>query len=157
MNAISATYHILIRGIAFVYLLLFMLAFVCSGYFLLDIVQLKPIPLIGLLKYLLLSVLFLILSRNAIKAFTLLPQHIGRFYRSTTNFKWLFLIAVIISVLAKLGLFDTALHRQVAVTNLQIGILLSLGIFCFRSDALLAKVQSVPDLEQDEIEERLEG
>ena len=146
---ISATSRALLRAIALLYLLLFITAFACSGYFLKGIVELKPIPLIGLLKYLLLCVLFLILAFNSIKAITLLPQHTDRFYRSTTNFKWLFLIALIISVLTKLGLFNTALHKQVAVTGLQTGILLILGIFCFWSDIFLAKILQKQDLKQN--------
>jgi hypothetical protein len=151
MQMNSTTNRLLIRGIVCVYVLLFILAFVCSGYLLCGIIALKPIPLIGLLKYLLLIVLFMILGLNSIKAITLLPGHIDRFYHSTTNFKWLFLIALIISLSATLGLFDTALHQQVAVTNLQTGVLLVLGIFCFWSDALLAKVQLLRDVKENKV------
>lgn len=144
MTSISPVYRILLKGIALTYMLLFSIAFACSGYYLKEIVFLKPVPLIGLLKYLLLCVLFVILLFNTVKALTLSPQYLSKFYRSTMNFKWLFMIALIISVAAKLGLFDTALHQQVAVDYLQIGILLVLGIFCFWSDSIL-KDHSDPD------------
>jgi|GEM_PF-3580902 len=137
MTAISTTNRILLRGIAMVYFLLFLIASACSGYFLKSVTNLTPIPLIGLLKYLLLCVLFMILTYHSIKSFSLLPHHITALYRSTTNFRWLFLIALIIAVAAKLGLFDTALQKQSAVTNLQIIILLISGIFCFWSDRIL--------------------
>jgi len=146
MNSISTTYRILLRGIIMIYLLLFITALGCSGYLLKDIIQLKPIPLTGLLKYLLLCVLFLILAANAVKAFRLKPSHTGKFYRSTTNFKWLFTIAFVICLMAKLGLFHTALQKQALVTDLQTGILFVLAAFCFWSDALLGKVNTTDDV-----------
>ena len=140
MTLISPTNRILLRGIAVVYLLLFCIAFTCSAYYLKDVIALQPIPLIGLLKYLLLCVLFIILGFNALKAISLSPKHMVKLYRGTTNFKWLFMIATGISLLAKLGFFDTAVLKHAEVTNLQIGILLLMGIFCFWTDALLSKI-----------------
>ncbi|SEB13008.1 hypothetical protein [Pedobacter hartonius] len=146
----SSTYRVLLRGITMIYLLLFITAFACSGYLLKDLFQLKPVPLTGLLKYLLLCVLFLILAVNAIKALTLKPEHIGKFYRSTTNFKWLFTIAFIICLMAKLGFFHTALQKQAMVTDLQTGILFVLGIFCSWSDTVLVKMNAFEDVSASE-------
>ncbi|MET1057043.1 MAG: hypothetical protein ABWY16_17160 [Pedobacter sp.] len=142
MTLISSTDRILLRAIAITYILLFIMGLACSGYFLKEILALKPIPLIGLLKYLLLCVLFVILLVNCFKALSLKPQHLARFYQSTTNFRWLFMISLLISAAAKLSLFDTALHKQVAVSYLHIGILMVLGIFCFWSDGLLKKTEA---------------
>lgn len=151
MTSISPAYRILIRGIAIIYFILFVTALISSGYLLKGILGLKPVPMIGLLKYLLLCVLFIILGLNTLKVFSLSPQSITRFYRSTTNFKWLFSIAFGISVLAKMGIFNSALHQQAEVTDIQIAVLLLLGIFCFRSDRLLAKI--VPFADQEESSE----
>jgi hypothetical protein len=131
-----------LRGIAVVYLLLFISGLAGAAYFLREILELKPIPMIGLLKYLLLCVLFIVLAINSIKAIGLKPQQISRLYKSTTNFKWLFTIAVLISLTAKLGFFNTPLQKQ-AVTYLQIGLLLVTAAFCFWSDVLLSK-QDIP-------------
>lgn len=154
MTLISPTYRTLLRGIALVYLVILVTALISSGYLLSETLSLKPIPLIGLLKYLLLCVLFLILGFNTIKVFALYPRSVTRFYHSTTNFKWLFTIAVVISVLAKLGIFDTALHKQRAVGDMQMMILFLLGIFCFWSDGILKKaviISEQQDIKKDQL------
>jgi hypothetical protein len=137
----------MLRGIITIYLLLFVTALTCSGYYLKGIILMRPIPMIGLLKYLLLCVLFVILAVNAVKAMTLKPRHIHRFSESTKNFKWLFTIAIVISLAAKTGFFHTALQKHAAVTDVQTGILLILAIFCFRSDAVLNKINSSAEVE----------
>lgn len=101
----------------------------------------KPIPMIGLLKYLLLTILFLILTGISIRAFPLKPANLHRLTQSTKNFKWLFAIAIIISIAAKLGLFDIASNKPVQVTFIQISILVALAVFCFWSDSVLKNEQ----------------
>ena len=144
MNHISP---IILRGIIILYLLLFIAALVSSGYLLKGVISLHPIPMIGLLKYSLLCVLFLILSWDTIKAMTLKPASVHQLGRSTKNFKWLFTIAVIISTGARLGLFNATAGKTIEVSLTQIGILAVLALFCFWSDIVLKE----EELPQDEI------
>lgn len=137
MNPTATVHRLLLRLIAIIYLLIFLTALFTSAYFLKGIIALKPIPMIGLLKYLLLLVLFLILSKNACMALTLNAKHLHHLAVSTRNFKWLFAIAILISLLAWLGVFNTTLNKPVKVTTLQMVILIALAIFCFWSDSLL--------------------
>lgn len=138
---------VILRGIIILYLLLFLTALISSGYLLRGVINLRPIPMIGLLKYSLLCVLFLILSWDTIKAMTLKPANIHQLGRSTKNFKWLFTIAIIICVGARIGLFNSAAGKTIEITLTQIGILAALALFCFWSDLVLRE-EEIP---QDEI------
>lgn len=140
----------LLRVIAAVYLLLFTGAFLSSGYLLLGVIAIKPILLIGLLKYLLLCILFVILGINALKALSLQNKAVWKLAESTKNFKWLFTIAIVIVLFAKLGLFNGAKTQVVQVTWLQVLILFTLGLFCFWSDHLLQQ-QEPPTEGKEEI------
>lgn len=131
----------ILKGIILVYLLLFATALFSSAYLLVGVVSGQPIPLIGLLKYLLLCVLFLVLSIDALKAFGLRPHRLLRLARGTTNFKWLFTIATVICLAAKAGLFDNVSGKKIELSFVQIGILILLTIFCFWSDSLLSKLE----------------
>lgn len=124
-----------LRVITAVYLLLFTGAFLSSGYLLLGVIAIKPILLIGLLKYLLLCILFVILGINALKALSLQNKAVWKLAESTKNFKWL---------------FNGAKTQVVQVTWLQVLILFTLGLFCFWSDHLLQQ-QEPPTEEEEEI------
>ncbi|HEY0175527.1 MAG TPA: hypothetical protein VGC08_04055 [Pedobacter sp.] len=145
-EGMNQTSPIVLRGISLLYLLLFIAALVSSGYLLRQVVQLTPIPLIGLLKYSLLCVLFLILARDALKAFTLKPEYTRQLGKSTRNFKWLFTIAILIAIAARLGFFNTATGKPVQVTFLQIGALAVLTLFCFWSDFILKEEETPPEI-----------
>lgn len=119
------------------YLVLFAGGLIFSGYFLANTIALNPIPLIGLLKYLLLCILFLILLINAARALTLKPQHLDRLAVSTRNFKWLFAITVLLCITAWLGLFNGNHTQPIVITPMQIIVLIILSLFCFWSDAFL--------------------
>ena len=147
MNPYPAHYRFLLRIIIAVYLLLFISGLLSSGYLLLRVIAEKPILLIGLLKYLLLCILFIILGINAVKAFSLETKAVGKLSESTKNFKWLFFIAIIIVLFAKSGLFDSTAQKPLQVSWIQTGILIALALFCFRSDQLLQ--QQKPAAEED--------
>ena len=127
------------RGIVIIYLLLFITAFLISGFNLKAVIHLKPIPLISFLKHTLLCVLFLILIVNAAKSLTLKQQHLDRFRDSIKNLKWLFALALVISLFLKMGLGNPPSAAMAAIGNIQLGILFLLGVFCFWSDAELRK------------------
>jgi len=139
MKRYTTTNKIVLNGIFIGYLLLFFGALAFSADFLSKTVQQHPIPLIELLKYLLLCVLFLILIKNTLKAFTLKPAALSRLAASTVNFKWLFTLAVLLAVAAKLGLFSIAGQKAAEVNLLQIGILTLIAVFCFWGDKVLRK------------------
>jgi hypothetical protein len=145
MKTTSATPHFTLRCIVIVYLLLFIAGLVSSGSLLYLVTSVKPIILIGLLKYLLLCVLFTVLVINTIKAFSLKDTAIYRVAVSTKNFKWLFCIAIVISVAAKAGLFNLALKQPVMISWVQIALLSGLAIFCFWADTILQKQMSLAD------------
>lgn len=140
----------LLKAIVILYLLLFLTGLMSSGYLLLSLINLKPIILIGLLKYLLLCILFTILIANTVKTISLKPKSLYHLAQSTKNFKWLFCIALLISVAAKSGLFNTAVEKPIVVTWIQIGVLTGLSIFCFWSDVLLQKEKTA--FEEEEVE-----
>lgn len=139
MNETYVTHRLLLRLISCGYLLLFLTALFCSVYFLQGILLLKPIPIIGLSKYILLCILFTILSLNAARSLTLRKIHLKRFAVSTGNFKWLFAIGLVLALLAETGIFNLAGSMQVKVSYEQIGVLALLSVFCFWSDGLLRK------------------
>jgi len=139
MSQPSNAHPIILRSIVLLYFLLFFGALLSSGYLLSKVLQQHPILLIGLLKYILLCILFLVLLINTAKAFTLKPEAVIRLTRSTANFKWLFLIALMITVAARLGLFSVTNHRPIEANFLQIGSLTAIAIFCFWSDRILSK------------------
>jgi len=143
MSQPSNAHPILLRSIVILYFLLFFSALLCSGYLLSKVLHDHPILLIGLLKYILLCILFLVLLVNTAKAFTLKSEALTRLTRSTANFKWLFLIALMITVAARLGLFSITGHRPIEANFLQIGLLTAIAIFCFWSDHILSK-EAVP-------------
>lgn len=129
--------RITLRAIVILYLLLFLTAIATSGYLLGKTVQEHPIVLITLLKYVLLCILFLVLIVNTLSAFTLKSAAIARLATGTTNFKWLFAIAVIIAAAARTGIFNMTKQQPATVSNLQIGILILMTLFCFWSDDIL--------------------
>lgn len=151
MNPILPIHKITLRAITIVYLLIFIGGLSSSGYLLVDTVSLKPIPLIGLLKYSLLCVLFLVLLINAVKALTLHPEHVSRLSVSTRNFKWLSSIAAVLCITAWLGLFNLTSKSEIVITPLQIGVLVVLTIFCFWSDGLLQAVHTDADDHNDDL------
>lgn len=148
MKPTSAMPHFMLRSIVILYLLLFIAGLISSGYLLLLVTSIKPIILISLLKYLLLCVLFVVLIINTIKALSLKDAPLYRLTESTKNFKWLFCIAVVISVAAKGGLFNLAVKNPVMVSWMQIGLLTGLASFCFWADAALQKHATL-QLEED--------
>jgi len=139
MNQISPIQNLLLRFIAVVYLLLFFFGLVSSGYLLAGIIAIKPILLIGFLKYVLLCVLFFVLLIYAVKALTLNLAHLKRLRVSTGNFKWLFTIAILICIAAKIGWFSLKNNNNISISILEIAILIVMTIFCFWSDRVLIK------------------
>jgi hypothetical protein len=137
MNQVQPLNRFIIIAITLVYLALFVCGLTASGYLLAATVALKPIPLIGLLKYSLLCVLFLVLLVNAIKALTLKPAHIYRLSVSTKNFKWLFAIAALLCAAAWMGLFNLNRQTEIAISAVQIIALVLLSAFCFWSNSVL--------------------
>jgi len=141
MNKLTRSNIIILRSIIVIYLLLFFTAFVISGYLLMEVVRVKPILLIELLKYTLLFFLFVILMLNSIKAMSLRKFSFERFISSTENFKWLFTIVLLICFLVRLGLIKGAGQKTIDITNLQI-IAVTLGaVFCFWSSYHLHKTK----------------
>jgi hypothetical protein len=137
MNQVQPLNRFIIVAITLVYLALFVCSLTASGYLLAATMALKPIPLIGLLKYSLLCVLFLVLLVNAINALTLKPEHIYRLSVSTKNFKWLFAIAALLCAAAWMGLFNGTRQTEIAISPVQITGLVLLSAFCFWSDSVL--------------------
>ncbi|RAJ28609.1 hypothetical protein [Pedobacter cryoconitis] len=133
----SPLHRLLLRGIVLFYSLLFLCGLISSAYFLGGIVELKPIPMLGLLKYILLCILFLVLLVNALRAITLNSAHLSRLSSSTGNFKWLFTLAVVLCIAAKAGLFDLSRAHPVEISYIQIGILTVVAVFCYWSGGLL--------------------
>jgi len=142
MNDDLPVHTIILRAIILVYLVLFIGGLMSAGYLLTDILALKPIPLIGLLKYLLLCVLFVILLTNVLKAVTLKADHLKRLQVSTKNFKWLFAIASVICMAAWLGLFNITSKTEIVIIPEQLAVLIALAIFCFWSDSVLQAVKT---------------
>jgi len=141
MNKLTRSNKIILRSIIVIYLLLFLSAFIISGYLLIKVLQAKPILLIGLLKYTLLFFLFIILMLNSIKAISLKQFSFERFISSTENFKWLFTIVLLICLLVRLGVIKGADQKIIDISNLQI-IAVTLGaVFCFWSSSQLHKTQ----------------
>jgi len=95
--------------------------------------------MIGLLKYTLLCVLFLVLAANAIKAITLKPQRLSSLMESTKNLKWLFTIALLLGLIIKLGLLNIPLKQTPTISYGQLSVLLLLAAFSFWSNAYLQK------------------
>ena len=93
--------------------------------------------MLGLLKYILLCILFLVLLMNALRAITLHPAYLTRLSSSTGNFKWLFTLAVVLCIAAKAGLFDLSKAHPVEISYIQIGVLTVIAIFCYWSDGML--------------------
>lgn len=137
MNPSNPIYRAFLRGIISCYLLLFLTALVCTVYLLQGVIQIKPMAAIGLAKYVLLCILFAILSIHAIKALSLKNSAIKRFVGGIKNFKWLFTITSFIALLARFGIFDKSAGKQIEISCLQIGILLLLTLFCFWTERLL--------------------
>ncbi|QNK62097.1 hypothetical protein H7F33_16310 [Pedobacter sp. PAMC26386] len=119
------------------YLLLFLTALVSSAYFFERIIQLRPIPMLGFLKYILLCILFLVLLIIAIRALTLKTVHLSHLASATANFKWLFTLTLVICIAAKAGLFNLNRNHPVEISYVQIGILTAIALFCYWSDRVL--------------------
>ncbi|KIO76680.1 hypothetical protein TH53_13460 [Pedobacter lusitanus] len=146
-----ATIHrLLLRGIVIFYSLLFLSGLVSSAYFFSGIIQLKPIPMVSFLKYILLCILFLVLLITALRALTLKHLHLSRLTSSTRNFKWLFTLAVMICIAAKAGLFDLNKGHPVEISYIQIAVLTVIALFCFRSDQLLTAEENIPEENQED-------
>lgn len=145
----SFLHRLWLRGIVIFYSLLFLCGLISSGYFLGGIVELKPVPMLGLLKYILLCILFLVLLINALRAITLNSAHLGRLSSSTGNFKWLFTLAVILCIAAKAGLFDLSRAHPVEVSYIQIGVLSVIAVFCYWSDHLLKAEETIIEENED--------
>jgi len=137
MNQAIPPHKFLLRAIAAIYLLLFIGGLASAGYLLNGTVALTPIPLVGLLKYILLCILFIMLLLNTVRALTLRPADMKRLWVSTRNFKWLFAIAAILCITAWLGLFNLTGKSKIIITPIQITVLLVLAVFCFWSDSHL--------------------
>jgi len=148
MKPSSTIRRFVLRGIAIVYLLLFLLACTSSAYFLKDVLEQKPIPMIGLLKYTLLCVLFLILTANAFKAITLKPERLYSLMESTKNLKWLFTIAILLALIIKLGILDIPVKQTPVISYVQLCTLLLLAVFSFWSNAYLQKEEPKLDNNQ---------
>jgi hypothetical protein len=129
----------LLRFIASVYLLIFTCGFVFSLHLLSHTIALKPIPVMRMLQYILLSILFFILLLNTIRAFSIRAADLLRLQTSTTNFRWLFLIAAILGIAAWLGLFNSIGKKPIEINLLQIAILMILSGFGFWSNNYLDK------------------
>ncbi|MGY0040451.1 hypothetical protein [Pedobacter sp. NJ-S-72] len=153
-NSSSYIHRLTLRGIVTFYLLLFLsgLVLVSSVYFFSGIIKLEPIPMLGFLKYILLSILFLVLLITALKALTLKSKHLSRLTSSTGNFKWLFTLAVVLCIAAKAGLFNLNSAHPVEISYLQIGILTVIAMFCYWSDNLLKGEETI--IEDNDEEER---
>ncbi len=136
---------ILLRCIITIYLLMFVLALGTSCYMLEKVVRLKPVVLIDLLKYTLLCAIFLVLLVNGLKALTLKDTDLLRFENSVKNFKWLFVIVLVIALAAKYGLFSEnkagsgKVSQLIEISYLHIALLAIAAIFCAWSHDLLAK------------------
>jgi hypothetical protein len=142
-NPSLSIHRFLLRGIVIFYLLLFLSGLVSSGYFFSGIIRLSPIPMLGFLKYILLCILFLVLLINALKALTLKPAHLSRLTSSTGNFKWLFTLAVALCIAAKAGLFNLNKVHPAEVSYIQIGVLTVIAVFCYWSDNLLKREETI--------------
>ena len=153
MNPSPATSHFILRLIIILYLLLFLTGLASSGYLLLLIIAVKPVILISLLKYSLLCVLFTVLIVNALKAISLKAASLHRLAESTKNFKWLFCIAVVITIAAKSGLFNAAVEAPIVVSWIQISLLTGLAFFCFLADGVLQKEERYIEDEQQNSDE----
>ncbi|AMQ00269.1 hypothetical protein AY601_3403 [Pedobacter cryoconitis] len=152
----SPLHRLWLRGIVIFYSLLFVCGLISSGYFLGGIVELKPIPMLGLLKYILLCILFLVLLINALRAITLNPSHLARLSSSTGNFKWLFTLAVVLCIAGKAGLFDLSRAHPVEISYIQIGVLTVIAIFCYWSDGLLKGEDATrEEIEEEDLPEEL--
>ena len=149
-NSSSYIHRLTLRGIVIFYLLLFMSGLVSSVYFFSGIIKLEPIPMLGFLKYILLSILFLVLLITALKALTLKSKHLSRLMSSTGNFKWLFTLAVVLCIAAKAGLFNLNSAHPVEISYLQIGILTVIAIFCYWSDNLLKGEETIIEDNEEE-------
>lgn len=152
----SPLHRLWLRGIVIFYCLLFVCGLISSGYFLGGIVELKPVPMLGLLKYILLCILFLVLLINALRAITLNSAHLSRLSSSTGNFKWLFTLAVVLCIAAKAGLFDLSRAHPVEISYIQIGVLTLIAVFCYWSDGLLkGEEATMEEIEEDDFPEEL--
>jgi hypothetical protein len=129
----------LLRFIAAVYFLLFICGLVFSLYFLSQTLALIPIPMMRMLQYILLSILFSILLVNTLRAFSLKAEDVLRLKTSTNNFKWLFLIAAVLATAGWFGLFNSAGKEPAHISVLQIALLITLCGFCFWSNDYLDK------------------
>lgn len=110
--------------------------------------------MLGLLKYILLCILFLVLLINAIRAITLHPAHLSRLSSSTGNFKWLFTLAVVLCIAAKAGLFDLSRAHPVEISYIQIGVLTVIAVFCYWSDGLLKGEEATwEEIEEEDLPE----
>jgi len=141
MNKLTRSNKIILRSIIVIYLLLFLSAFIISGYLLIKVLQAKPILLTGLLKYTLLFFLFIILMLNSIKAISLKQFSFERFISSTENFKWLFTIVLLICLLVRLGVIKGADQKIIDISNLQIIAVMLGAVFCFWSSSQLHKTK----------------
>ena len=141
---------ILLRCIITIYLLMFVSALGTSCYLLEKVVRLKPVVLIDTLKYTLLCAIFLVLLVNGLKALTLKDIHLKRLENGIKNFKWLFVIVLVIALAAKYGLFTEnkgGSGRQpglIEISYLHIVLLAAAAIYCAWSHALLAKSNFLP-------------
>lgn len=144
MKQNSLTCRIQLSCIIIIYLLLFLAALGASGYLLRDIMVVKPVILIDLLKYMLLCVLFLVLFVNGIKALTLQDEHILKLASSVKNFKWLFVIALILSLTVKFGLIKGAGDSRIDISYLQIGLLITASVFSAWSYEAMVTCVDIP-------------
>jgi uncharacterized membrane protein len=150
INSPSYIHRLLLRGIVAFYCLLFLCGLISSAYFLGGIVALKPIPMLGLLKYILLCILFLVLLINAVRAITLKSAHLSRLASSTRNFKWLFTLAVVLCIAAKAGLFNLNTGHPVEISYIQISVLTLIAVFCYWSDSLLKGEETIIEENEEE-------
>jgi len=159
----AARNPILLHCIITIYLLMFVLALGTSCYLLEKVVRLKPVVLIDLLKYTLLCAIFLVLLVNGLKALTLKSTHLLSFENSVKNFKWLFIIMLIIALAAKHGLFSenkagpaNIKPQLIEISYLHIMLLAAAAIYCTwshdlltKSNFLAAEIKKRPSPEED--------
>lgn len=147
LNQLSRLQGIGLRLIILCYLSLFASAIVSSVYLLSKAMDVPPVSAVVFFKYILLAVVFSILCFRACKALPLGIVQVRIFRSATANFKWLFGIALVLVILAQLGLFDQAAGKPVIVSREQCYILALLSIFAFVSDWFLQRVLPEEELE----------
>lgn len=133
MAARQTTPGWLLRLIILVYLLLYLLALAYSAGLFYQVTRLSPVPALPFFKYILLIVLFAVLLVIALQAFGLEENRLRRFAGSTANAAWLFVVAALLALAGRAGLFNLRPGQQVQVSLTAIGLLVLLACFCFWS------------------------